>query len=649
MAPNQLQETGSPIVRYAIQHASTSTSEHSRPVPDSSTLEHEHRNAQILNETLQKLQPYQTLVIDQNYHLLGGIIAHNLTNVTIVLDGQLIFSRRTRHWPRSAEANTEDGRTVLECIHLVNPINVTLTSSHRSPRGGTLNGQGSAWWGLPFIGYVRYNENRPRLLRITRGINIVLENWLLLNSPYWSTLFEEMDGLTIRYIGVLARRTSSDGHSLLDLSAFNTDGLDITGRNVHVHDSNIWVQDDCIAVKDGPMVGKFDDGINNIKFDDADRGMRRSSDMVFERINASGLGLTIGSIGNYSIVRNITFQDCYLKNPVKGIYTKFRKSNLTRIEDVTFKNIIMDAPQQFAIWIGPAQQADSVNICHANPCSLCWPFVPGSQCSGEVNGTYRNLLLKNIQIIQPQNGGGVLMASGNNPMRDVVFDGVKVGCGPLHHEGNDAFTNAFPLLPNEYKFDVHVLIFQLMCFVFLGGLVWICWMISRIAWSETRKHYCFGIVGIPLSLCVGRIAYISLAMGSAEKYFVCEGVHGEAIGDTFPVPSCLDDHTNVDTGSRGESLCSTQQIWQEPLLGATLSAFFTAVGCTVPLLIRYTHYQQHQSHQRIAPTDEALHRLTSSSTSENYEYEEVWTENETASGVAMISLRGRREGESGTS
>jgi polygalacturonase len=33
--------------------------------------------------------------------------------------------------------------------------------------------------------------------------------------------------------------------------AFNTDGFDVSGRNVYGHDLYIWNQDDCISVKDG--------------------------------------------------------------------------------------------------------------------------------------------------------------------------------------------------------------------------------------------------------------------------------------------------------------------------------------------------------------------------------------------------------------
>ena len=46
--------------------------------------------------------------------------------------------------------------------------------------------------------------------------------------------------------------------------------------------------------------------------------------MLFERINASGLGLTIGSVGSGETIKNITFRDCYMHKTSKGIYTKFR-------------------------------------------------------------------------------------------------------------------------------------------------------------------------------------------------------------------------------------------------------------------------------------------------------------------------------------
>ena len=56
------------------------------------------------------------------------------------------------------------------------------------------------------------------------------------------------------------------------------------------------MQDDCIAVKNA-------------------NGL--SENMLFERISASGVGMTIGSIG-CSVVNNITFRDVYMHHTYKG-------------------------------------------------------------------------------------------------------------------------------------------------------------------------------------------------------------------------------------------------------------------------------------------------------------------------------------------
>ena len=53
-----------------------------------------------------------------------------------------------------------------------------------------------------------------------------------------------MDGLIIRNCGIVARRTPALSHTWVDFSAFNTDGFDVVGRNVHIHDCDIWTQDE---------------------------------------------------------------------------------------------------------------------------------------------------------------------------------------------------------------------------------------------------------------------------------------------------------------------------------------------------------------------------------------------------------------------
>eukprot|EP01034_Spumella_vulgaris_P022512 gene22512-28641_t len=238
-------------------------------------------------------------------------------------------------------------------MHLGDIEEVKFTSGGK----GTFDGQGKEWWGA--IKYLRFGEDRPRLLSIDGSKNII---------------------------------------------AFNTDGFDVTGNNVHIHDCNIWNQDDCIAVK-GCATG--------------------STNMLFERISCSGLGLVIGSIGS-SVVRNITFRDSVMPSTYKGIYMKTRWSDLgpnataAVIEDILYQNITMEAPQQYAIWIGPAQQTAG------GSCDLLWPSADKAECRMSGYQTWRNIVLRDIYINNPVGSPGLIFGNSSNPMTGILFDNVVV-------------------------------------------------------------------------------------------------------------------------------------------------------------------------------------------------------------------------------
>merc|ERR1719424_608728 len=89
---------------------------------------------------------------------------------------------------------------------------------------------------------------------MTNASALVVENLLFLNSPRFNFMSSMLDGATIRYCEVSARRTSADSHTAMDLTAFNTDGFDIAGRNIHVHDVTVWNQDDTVCIKSDPNV-----------------------------------------------------------------------------------------------------------------------------------------------------------------------------------------------------------------------------------------------------------------------------------------------------------------------------------------------------------------------------------------------------------
>jgi len=120
-------------------------------------------NGRALNASLAKLRPGDALVVaaGQTYHLMGGIKASDLVNVTLQLDGQLVYSTAIDAWPREADGS------VLECMELTNVTGLVLTSTAgphvtadwESPEpvgteGGLLDGRGGRWWGVPGIGCV---------------------------------------------------------------------------------------------------------------------------------------------------------------------------------------------------------------------------------------------------------------------------------------------------------------------------------------------------------------------------------------------------------------------------------------------------------------------------------------------------------------
>ena len=278
---------------------------------------------------------------------------------------------------------------------------------------GLIDGSGDKWWGL--IKYLEIAENRPRLIHIENSASLLVENLYLKNSPYWTFYANDIAGLEISHCVVDARRDHSDHHDPYDLTAFNTDGFDVAGRDVWIHDCRIWNDDDCIAVKE------------------MDGGGKRSvcsENMLFERINASGVGLTIGSIGpspRHTCVRNITFRDCIRPNSFKGIYMKSRPGapgDTGEITNVLYENIRIDSPTQWAIWIGPQQAG------YSDACSLAWPFDPFASCPVPAGITWSDITFRNVTVVTSSLSPGVLMGNVTNPMRNIVFDNVRaIDCG----------------------------------------------------------------------------------------------------------------------------------------------------------------------------------------------------------------------------
>lgn len=157
-------------------------------------------NGNAFNTSLAKLGPGDTLIVpNKTFHLVGGIIAEDIRDVTISFDGTLVYAfedtveaaeRYIRDWPRRTTGSKGKEGAVLECMEFRNFTNVTFTSgSSVSCSGtscvGTFEGRGQKWWGIPGLGYLKREENRPRMFNVD-GRDLIFENHYYHESPYWT-------------------------------------------------------------------------------------------------------------------------------------------------------------------------------------------------------------------------------------------------------------------------------------------------------------------------------------------------------------------------------------------------------------------------------------------------------------------------------
>ena len=87
------------------------------------------------------------------------------------------------------------------------------------------------------------DEQRPRLFHIHNGSGITIENIYFKDSPYWTVFLEDVSDVYIHHCNVTNVNTP-DG---LPYQGFHTDGFDIAGINVYMHDVEI-INGACITL-----------------------------------------------------------------------------------------------------------------------------------------------------------------------------------------------------------------------------------------------------------------------------------------------------------------------------------------------------------------------------------------------------------------
>jgi polygalacturonase len=259
-------------------------------------------NTASLNAALAEIRAGGTLVIrDRTYWLAGGVRVAGLVNATLRLDGTLRFSVGRKGWPTEVCEHDANKTCVQKAILISDAVGLTLTSGG----AGTVDGNGESWWG--YLQYAEHGEDRPKLITIQNATDVLVERWHFRQSAYHTFHADDVARLEIRFCSVDNRANADDSHSIANLEALNTDGFDVSGRDIYIHDSSVWNQDDCFTI-----VPTDATGIN----------ARCTENVLIEDVNASGLGLTVGSIeptSHHACIKNVTFRRATMHHTYKGI------------------------------------------------------------------------------------------------------------------------------------------------------------------------------------------------------------------------------------------------------------------------------------------------------------------------------------------
>ena len=220
-----------------------------------------------------------TIIISENetlYYIPSEEYIENINNILIQIDGKIILYNDTSLWEKTSSD------TYFNAIDIRNSNNLTITGN------GTIYGQGYTWWKEFLKGEIV--RERPSLINIDSCTDVIIENITLLNSPRFNIYANYVLRFVTRNmkIWVDVKQQKKLLNSLkIPIFPFNTDGVDVKGKQIHIYNMTISNYDDSVAVKPSKNKGLFLDNQN----------MSCSEDILIENINVKyGVGLSIGSV-----------------------------------------------------------------------------------------------------------------------------------------------------------------------------------------------------------------------------------------------------------------------------------------------------------------------------------------------------------------
>jgi polygalacturonase len=332
-----------------------------------------------------------------NEYALLHVYSTQIHDITIQLEGTLIFSDEIQAWPEDPTAQLE-----FYDVH-----GVTVQGN------GKIDGQGLKWWRSAYLGH----DNRPVMFYFELSTEIYFTDVYLLNSPKFSINFKDCAHIIIHDITIFI--DSAVSHGPADDSVtypLNTDGIDIAAFNVTIYNTVITNYDDAIVPKPCRSNWVYCQCSGSI--------------LAYNNSITYSTGLTIGSVPpneHVNCIRDVIFRDTVMYRPLKALYIKSNPgtSGTGIVENILFENIQIKQALWWTIYIGPQQQNQPNDGSDGTGCNFLFPFVP--VCPTQPLVTIRNITFRNViatETIPTFEGPGIILCDPANPCQEIHFDGV---------------------------------------------------------------------------------------------------------------------------------------------------------------------------------------------------------------------------------
>ena len=249
-------------------------------------------------------------------------------------------------------------------------LNIDTCISCAIGGGGTINGNGPAWWSN------QDSKVRPKLISTKNSRDFALWNFTATDGGD-HTIELGADDVEVAYMEIVVNWTQAfNPHGLVGgPQAPNTDGIDVHGTPFWVHHTHIDVGDDNVAVH-----------ASNVLVEDCHFG-----GPAFGTSAPHGHGASIGSVGSNERLENITFHLIFFENTHVGPNIKIHGDAVDGyVRNVVYEDLVIHNASLMNLDVHCDYGEGKGLEGHSGPTPAPTPTTPGNRF------VVSNILFRNI-------------------------------------------------------------------------------------------------------------------------------------------------------------------------------------------------------------------------------------------------------------